>query len=287
MFLPKKPAAAGFLLVKKLSMKLGSTMNKKIAVFDSGLGGLTVLKKLAQGLPNENFLYLGDTARLPYGSKSSSTIRSYVEQNMRLLKSLSELKAIVIACNSASTTIKESEFDKIPVFEVISAGALAATKASQNQKIGVIATHATTENQSYSLAIQRLNPNAVIFSKATPLLVPLVEEGLFSGKITKDILDLYLSNFDGSDIDTLILGCTHYPLLSLEIESFFENKINLVEPSEILIEFITKSIPLNTKKNKQSLELHFTDTHPRYQQLIEKIMHPFIIDSIKHININC
>ncbi len=204
-----------------------------IGVFDSGLGGLTVAREIMRNLPMEKIVYFGDTARVPYGSKSGQTIKRYSRQIVRFLKT-QEIKAIVVACNTATALAMDEireEAGGLPVIGVVEPGARAACEASKSGRIGVIATRATIGSHVYSEAIQGIRSDASVIGKACPLLVPLVEEGWIHDKITDEILLRYLDELLEHDIDALILGCTHYPLLRSEIRRLIGDGIRLVNPA--------------------------------------------------------
>jgi len=187
---------------------------RAIGVFDSGIGGLTVLKALVEALPAEDFIYLGDTARLPYGTKSAEVIIRYSRENTEFLLAKG-IKLLVVACNTASAVaLGEIARDTIvPVTGVIEPGARAAAAASRSGKIGVIGTEATIASGAYTRALQHLRPGVEIYTRACPLLVPLVEEGWTDNTIAEQTVAYYLESLKTSGIDTLLLGCTHYPLL--------------------------------------------------------------------------
>lgn len=204
-----------------------------IGVFDSGLGGLTVAREIMRNLPDEKIVYFGDTARVPYGNKSKATVVRYAQQIVRFLLT-QNIKAIVIACNTATAmAIDEikAQVPDIPVLGVLEPGAKMAVKATKNKRIGVIATKATIYSGSYTAKIHDLDPTAEVFGKACPLLVPLVEEGWLHDKVTDEVIMRYLDSLLEEDIDTLILGCTHYPLLRGEIGKLLGDKITLVNPA--------------------------------------------------------
>ena len=207
--------------------------SRPIGVFDSGLGGLTVAREIMRNLPMEKIVYFGDTARVPYGSKSKQTIQRYSRQIVRFLKT-QEIKAIVVACNTATalalSAIREEAGD-MPVIGVIEPGAKVACEETANGRIGVIATRATIGSHVYSDAICSIRPDAYVVSKACPLLVPLVEEGWLHDRITDAIIMRYLDEVLEYDVDTLILGCTHYPLLRSEIRRLVGERIHLVNPA--------------------------------------------------------
>ena len=187
---------------------------RPIGVFDSGIGGLTVLRALTEVLPGEDFIYLGDTARLPYGTKSNEVIQRYSRENSQFLLAKG-IKMLVVACNTSSAVALAdiSHLTVIPVIGVIEPGAAAAVKASRRGKIGVIGTEATIASGAYTRAIQALRPRAEIYTRACPMLVPLVEEGWTENEIAQGTVAFYLESLKQSGIDTLLLGCTHYPLL--------------------------------------------------------------------------
>lgn len=203
-----------------------------IGVFDSGVGGLTVVREIVRQLPNENIVYFGDTARVPYGSKSQNTIIRFSEQIIRFLKT-KEVKAIVIACNTASALALDAvrdEFD-IPIMGVIVPGARAAVETTQNRKIGVVATDATVRSGMYTKIIQEMDPSIEVVEKACPLFVPLVEEGLKKHQVTQLMIQYYLESMKKTDIDAMILGCTHYPLLRSRIREYMGENIQIVNPA--------------------------------------------------------
>ena len=191
--------------------------NAPIGVFDSGIGGLTVAREIMRQMPQERIVYFGDTARVPYGSKSQETVLRYSRQIIRFLKTQG-VKAIVIACNTASAcaleTVKQ-ELD-IPIIGVIYAGARTAAEATHNGKIGVIGTEATIRSGIYTREMQKLRPDIEVIGKPCPLFVPLVEEGLFHDSVTDEIASRYLSSLKEKYIDTLVMGCTHYPAAAFD-----------------------------------------------------------------------
>lgn len=206
--------------------------NAPIGVFDSGVGGLTVAREIMRQIPNERIVYFGDTARVPYGSKSKETVTRYSRQIVRFLRT-QNVKAIVVACNTASAYALdeiEKEID-IPIIGVVKPGAKVASDATRNGKIGVIATEATIGSEIYSRYIKEINPKAEVLGKACPLFVPLVEEGLLHDPVTDEIAMRYLSGLIDSGIDTLILGCTHYPLIRSTVGKVVGEGVTLVNPA--------------------------------------------------------
>jgi glutamate racemase len=196
--------------------------NAAIGVFDSGIGGLTVAREIARELPGETLLYLGDTARLPYGSKSAETVIKYAVRNVSFLAK-SSLKAIVVACNTVSSVALPAlrEIVTIPVLGVIEPGARAAVAATRSGLVGVIGQPGTIRSGRYESAILQLAPSARIYSRPTPLLVPLAEEGWVGTEVARLVLKEYLSPLVDKGIDTLVLGCTHYPLFKEQLKNLF------------------------------------------------------------------
>jgi glutamate racemase len=207
--------------------------NAPVGVFDSGVGGLTVAREIMRQLPDERIVYFGDTARVPYGNKSKETILKYSRQIIRFLRT-KDVKAIVIACNTATAytlDIVSKETD-IPVIGVINAGARTAVKATRNGKIGVIGTEATVNTGIYTEVMKKLRPDIEVTGKSCPLFVPLVEEGLLHDSVTDEIASRYLAELKGKYIDTLVLGCTHYPLLRSTMRRLMGDEVTLVNPAE-------------------------------------------------------
>lgn len=203
-----------------------------IGVFDSGVGGLTVAREIMRQIPGERIIYFGDTARVPYGSKSKDTIIGFSRQIAKFLRT-KEVKAIVIACNTASAFALEtlSRENDIPVIGVVKPGAKVAAETTKNGKIGVIGTIGTVNSNIYNEYIRGINPELKVFSKACPLFVPLVEEGWLYDSITVEVADRYFSELKGYGIDTLVLGCTHYPLIRHTLQKVIGEDVTLVNPA--------------------------------------------------------
>jgi glutamate racemase len=204
-----------------------------IGVFDSGIGGLTVLHKIIETLPNENTVYLGDTARAPYGVKSVETVRRYSFENAGFLLE-KDLKLVVVACNTSTAIALTGLRDRlsIPIIGVIDPGVRGAIKSTRNKKIGIIGTEATIQSGAYTRALKESAPVVEVYSRARPLFVPLVEEGWTDNEVAEMTVKAYLSSLKQSGIDTLILGCTHYPLLKQAIRNFMGNTVGLVDSAE-------------------------------------------------------
>lgn len=203
-----------------------------IGVFDSGVGGLTVVREIMRNLPDEHIVYFGDTARVPYGSKSKDTIVRYSRQIIHFLRA-QDVKAIVIACNTASALALD-EVEKsldIPIIGVIRPGARVAVAATRNRRIGVIGTESTINSHMYRKLISGEDPSITVYEKACPLFVPLVEEGWLKDPVTREVAKRYLDELLKKDIDSLILGCTHYPLLRSLIRELAGERITLVNPA--------------------------------------------------------
>ena len=203
-----------------------------IGVFDSGVGGLTVVKEIMHQIPNEKVIYFGDTARVPYGNKSKDTVTRYSKQIVRFLRT-QNVKAIVVACNTASAYALDElskEID-IPIIGVVKPGAKVAVETTQNGKIGVIGTSGTISSETYTTYMKQLNSDIDVRGKACPLFVPLIEEGLWEDPVTDEIVKRYLTDLIDSGIDTLILGCTHYPLIRKTVQRIVGPKVTLVNPA--------------------------------------------------------
>ena len=204
-----------------------------IGIFDSGVGGLTVFARVAELLPYESIIYLGDTARVPYGTKSGETVQRYAAGCARVLVSRN-IKMLVVACNTASAHALDSlrrELE-VPVIGVIMPGARASVEISRTGRIGVIGTASTIASRAYDDAILDLAPTAQVFSKACPLFVPLAEEGWVDGSVPRQVARVYFEEVLHHDIDTLVLGCTHYPLLKSVIHERVGPRISLVDSAE-------------------------------------------------------
>jgi len=226
---------------------------KPIGVFDSGIGGLTVLKQIMRLLPKENSIYLGDTARVPYGTKSQETVIRYTFQNIHFLLDRG-IKLLVVACNTAtahSLEIAKKTFS-IPIIGVIEPGVQAAIRVSKNKRVGVIGTLGTIESSVYSKAILSLDPEFKVFAKACPLFVSLAEEGLTKGRIPRIIADRYLSFLKRKRIDTLILGCTHYPLLKDTIQKSIGKSVELIDSSVETAKAVKRILKEKSLESKDS-----------------------------------
>ncbi|MEM6792758.1 MAG: glutamate racemase [Acidobacteriota bacterium] len=205
--------------------------DRPIGVFDSGVGGLTVVEALRRRVPHESILYLGDTARLPYGTKSAETVARYSARNIDFLLARG-VKAVVVACNTASALALENVTERAPVWGVIGPGARAAVRAARSGAIGVLATESTVLSDAYGRAIRRIEPRAEILNQPCPLFVPLVEEGWHDDEIAEAVARRYVEPLLEKGASTLILGCTHYPRLVPLLEGLVGRGVALVDPAE-------------------------------------------------------
>lgn len=262
-----------------------------IGVFDSGVGGLTVVRELMRNLPSEKIVYFGDTARVPYGSKSKDTIIRYSRQIIRFLLE-QEVKAIVVACNTASALaldVVKEELD-IPIIGVIEAGALIAAKETKNKRIGVIGTIGTVGSGIHESYLKKFNPGVKVFGKACPLFVPLVEEGWLHDPITTEIATRYLEDLKEKSIDTLILGCTHYPLVRSTIRQVMGDEVRLVNPAyETALELsrlLKQEGILNPgEKNVEfPYQFYVSDSEDKFRSFANSIL-PYDVEQTKKIDI--
>ena len=272
--------------------KLIMDKNAPIGVFDSGVGGLTVAREIMRQIPNERIVYLGDTARVPYGSKSKDNIIKFSRQIIRFLQT-ENVKAIVIACNTASALAldeMQQEFD-LPILGVVKPGAKVAVETTVNKRIGLIGTEANIRSGVYTRYIKSLDDEAKVFEKACPLFVPLVEEGWLHDDITLQVASRYLEELKEKDIDTLIMGCTHYPLIRSTIRKVMGDKVNLVNPAyETAIE-LKNLLERDNLANKCDVDspssmyrFYVSDAEEKFKLFANSIL-PFDITMTKQINI--
>lgn len=247
---------------------------KSIGVFDSGIGGLTVVHALMKHLPHENITYFGDTARVPYGSKSAEVVREYAFEDTRFLMQQG-VKIIVVACNTVSAVAIDdlkSHFD-IPIVGMIQPGASAACAASRNHRIGVIGTYATIGSESYPRALTRCNPSIESFSAPCPLFVPLAEEGWGDHPVSASVAEEYLAPLRREHVDTLILGCTHYPILRTVIQRAMGDAVTLIDSGEaaaIEVErLLGENDMLNASTQQPNYSFFVSDVPQKFKQLGE------------------
>lgn len=250
---------------------------KAIGVFDSGVGGLTVVKELIRQLPQEEIIYFGDTARVPYGIKSKETvIRFSIENILFLLKQ--EVKLICIACNTVSSValpIIRSHF-RVPVVGVITPGVREAVYATQNKRIGVIGTRATIKSRAYEAEIKQLDPKIKVFAVACPLFVPFAEEGWLSGKVVLEVAGSYLKPLIDAHVDTIILGCTHYPLLKPVIKKVLGNGVTLIDSAKQVAIEVKKILAteglLSTGRKKPKRRFYVSDNPEWFSSLAGRFL---------------
>ncbi len=211
-------------------MKSAIRNSLPIGIFDSGVGGLTVYRALHERLPNEHFVYLGDTARVPYGTKSLATVERYATENSRFLESRG-IKILVVACNTASALALPAIRDavSVDVVGVIDPGARAAIERTNGKAIGVIATEATVRSRAYARSISQIDPTAIVIERACPLFVSLAEEGWAESDVAKSVAEQYLNDLRGNDLGALVLGCTHYPILQAVITNALGTGVPLID----------------------------------------------------------
>ncbi|KAB2965788.1 MAG: glutamate racemase [Thermoanaerobaculia bacterium] len=247
---------------------------RPIGVFDSGVGGLTVAAALARALPGESILYLGDTARLPYGTKSEQTVARYTRTNVDFLVGRG-VKAVVVACNTASALALPHLAPSLPVWGVIEPGARRAAQVSAG-RVGVIATESTVHSGAYERALRAQRADLDVRSQACPLLVPLVEEGWFDDPITVEVLSRYLAPLLAAAIDTLVLGCTHYPLLVPALRRVVGERIALVDSAEAVAADVARDLErlgLRSEHREGADHVCVTDSAERFTRLAREILH--------------
>jgi glutamate racemase len=243
--------------------------NRAIGVFDSGVGGLTVVRALMERLPFENIIYFGDTARVPYGTRSVETINRYASQITEFLLK-KDVKLLVVACNTMAAVAYQAiqDLSTVPVLEVITASAVSAAAATQTKSIGVIGTPATINSNAYARAIHLLDKDVKVFSQSCPLFVPLVEEGLLDHQATRLIAEDYLKPVIAEKIDTLVLGCTHYPLLKPLLQDIAGPEIKLIDSAEAMAD---KAADLLNRQNLSNM----SERTPQYLFCVSDVPYRF------------
>ncbi len=252
-------------------------MKKAIGIFDSGIGGLTVFKEIVKVLPGENIIYLGDTARVPYGIRSPETVTRYSFENTQFLLS-QEIKLLVVACNTASAIslgAVKKEYP-LPVIGVLEPGARAAVTATRARKIGIIGTEATIGSGAYEKEILRLAPDIKAFSLACPLFVALAEEGWTDNEVAELVAEKYLSPFRNTGIDTLVLGCTHYPLLKPVISRVVGREITLIdsatETAKEVVDVLEKLKWRENGNGEGQRKFYVTDAPARFEKIGQRFL---------------
>jgi glutamate racemase len=265
------------------------SQNGSIGVFDSGVGGLTVLREIARALPNEDCVYLGDTARLPYGNKSRDTVTKFALKNSGFLVSLG-IKFLVIACNTAASAGLEAVKDSfdVPTTGVIKPEARRAAGATRNGRVGVIGTRSTIASGAYERAIHEHNADITVLSRPCPLFVPLAEEGWFDDDITHLVAERYLMELINEDIDTLVLGCTHYPLLKKVIAETVGKDVTLVDSAVPIAREVKDTLDsmgmLRDETRTRRLTYYVTDDTKIFTQVGESFL-GFPLDDVRHVDI--
>ena len=265
--------------------------SRPLGVFDSGVGGLTVAREIMRRLPSERIIYFGDTARVPYGTKSADTIRRYSAQIADFLLS-KKVKAIVVACNTASALALETlrRKYKLPVIGVIEPACRLAVSVSRRARIGVIGTEATVRSGAYPAAIKKISARAAVTTRACPILVPLAEEGRLSGNITEDVLKDYLKGMRGGRLDTLILGCTHYPLLASAIKKVVGKNVTVVDSAVAVVSElrqILSSSGLSAASGGRRLSHRFyvSDSPERFAKMGKRFLRARFKASVTKVNL--
>lgn len=262
-----------------------------VGVFDSGVGGLTVAREIMRNLPAEKIVYFGDTARVPYGSKSRDTVIRYSRQIIRFLRE-QQVKAIVVACNTASAFALDAvspELD-IPILGVIESGARVAAQETRNKRVGIIGTEGTVGSGIHEAYLKKLDPEITVFGKSCPLFCPLVEEGWLHDPVTVEIATRYLKELQDKDIDTLILGCTHYPLLRSTIGQIMGESVRLVNPAyETALELgrlLQEKDLLSTGKEQEEFPYRFyvSDLADKFKHFANSIL-PYDVEMTQKIDI--
>ena len=258
-------------------LKKNKSPKNPIGVFDSGIGGLTVAKSLFEILPNENIIYVGDTARLPYGTKSKETVTKYSIEITKFLLN-KNVKMVVVACNTASSVALPylKRISNVPVLGVIKPGSKAAVSVTNNFKIGVIGTLGTIQSFAYKTQIHQFDRNIEVFSKACSLFVQLAEDGWTENKISEMIAKEYLSDFKNLKIDTLILGCTHYPVLKKVISKVIGKKIKLIDSGEEAAKEVKRILEqenlINKQKKNGQHKFFVTDFQKKFKEISERFL---------------
>ena len=265
--------------------------NRPIGVFDSGLGGLTVVRELVKLMPNEDIVYFGDTGRVPYGTKSNETIIKYAKQDENFLLSRG-VKLIVAACGTVSSVASNTkELLPVPFVEVVSHASKHAVDVTKSKKIGVIGTPATVKSNSYKKSILALNPEAEVYQEPCPMLVPLVESGWIErdDPVTKATVARYLKPLKEKGVDVLIMGCTHYPVLTNVIADYMGNGVTLVNTGEYtakaVLEYMTKNDMLNNKQNIGKQNYYVSDTTNAFSDTASILMGYDVKGSVERVDI--
>lgn len=263
--------------------------NRPIGVFDSGLGGLSCVKEIMRIMPNENVVYFGDTGRVPYGSRSQETLMKYVRQDIRFLKTF-DIKMIIIACGTASSAALPWIGDEVDtkIMGVVAPAAKAAVMQSKTKKIGVLGTAATVRYGKYVDEIKNICPDAEVFQKACPMFVPLVENGYANSEVTKTIAQEYLQELKGKNIDTLILGCTHYPLLKSVIRDVMGEDVSLIDSGMAAADYAFSILKENNIQGDETAGIYkyfVSDSPEDFARLGGTFLEKPILENVEKIDI--
>lgn len=264
--------------------------NRSIGVFDSGLGGLTTVKQIMNRFPNESIIYFGDTGRVPYGTRSRETIIKYTHDDIRFLLS-HDVKMIVIACGTASSAalphIKQ-EFN-VPIFGVVDAAVYEAVRVTKSKKIGIIGTTATIKSGAYQTYIKEYDESIETFERACPLFVPLVENGHFNTPVTRLVIEEYLTDIRNAEVDTLIMGCTHYPLLETAIAEFMGSGVKLISPGKEVANYLgkklTEELRHDDNADKERCSYYVSDDVGSFEELASIFLERKIDGQVRKIDI--
>jgi glutamate racemase len=262
--------------------------NKYIGVFDSGLGGLTFVKELINKLPDENIVYFGDTGRVPYGTRSKETLIKYTNSDINFLKT-HDIKLIVIACGTVSSVVMEHLNEDLKVIGVVEPTSIKAAKVTKNKKIGIIGTNATIKSKKYEETIKKLDPSIKTVSAPCPLFVPFVENGMAESEAAYLVAKEYLDIFKKEGVDTLILGCTHYPLLAKTIKRVLGDSITLIDSGAstamYVKEYLEKNDMLAGKKQKEQYKYFVSDSTSDFSKIANLFLGKNIDNLVEKIDI--
>jgi glutamate racemase len=255
--------------------------NRAIGVFDSGVGGLTVFREIARALPRESLIYLGDSARVPYGTKSPQTVLRYAQEAARHLMSR-DIKMLVVACNTATAAALPvlRETLPIPVIGVVEPGARAAVDRTSGV-VGVIATEGTVRSRAYTIAIKAIDPDIEVIESAAPLFVPLAEEGWANTHVAREVAEIYLEPLIDHGIDTLVLGCTHYPILRATIEQVVGDAVAIVDSAETTARTVKLALGPSAGSANATRQFLVTDAEERFRRIAAE----FLAQEIEHLEL--
>lgn len=252
--------------------------NRPIGVFDSGVGGLTVVKQIIKAMPYEHTIYFGDTARVPYGSKSRETVTKFSSQIIRFLKT-KDVKAVVIACNTVSSNCYEAlteEFPDLPIIEVVTPGVETCLATTKNNKVGLIGTEGTVSSGAYEKRLKAANKDIQVFKKACPLFVPLAEEGWTDNDVAFRTAEIYLNELVEKGIDSIILGCTHYPILKSCIGTVVGENVKIVDPAKATALKAKAYLTDHNMLSSSTAENHVfyvSDNNAKFNIICERVLH--------------